>query len=164
MDDFVIPFKGLDVGNHRYDFKIGKSFFEHYAYFETDRGEISLRLDLEKEANLMVFRFALEGYMTLACDRCLAEFDFPVKGEFRLIVKFGETYQEESDEVIVIPAMDSRLDISQYVFEFVNLMLPIQKTHPDISQCDKTVVEKLAKTSKETRDPRWDALRDIKLK
>ncbi|MEJ2594149.1 MAG: DUF177 domain-containing protein [bacterium] len=164
MDAFIIPFKGLDVGNHRYDFEIGKTFFEHFAYFETDKGEISLRLDLEKETNLMVLRFALEGYMTLACDRCLAEFDFPVKGEFRLIVKFGDSFQEESDEIIVIPSTDSRLDISQYIFEFINLLLPIQKTHPDIAQCDKKMVEKLAKTANERRDPRWDALRDIKLK
>ena len=164
MDAFVIPFKGLDIGNHRYDFEIGKAFFEQYSYFETDRGKISLVLELDKESSLMVFRFTLNGYMIIACDRCLSDLELPVQGEFRLIVKFGDTFQEESDEVLVIPATEATIDLSQYIFEFINLLLPIKKVHAEISQCDRSVIEKLEKASKDKTDPRWDALKGIKLK
>jgi uncharacterized metal-binding protein YceD (DUF177 family) len=106
----------------------------------------------------------MEGYLVHACDRCLAEFDLPVKGEFKLIVKFGDVFEEESDEVIIIPSTESRFDISQYVFESISLLLPIKKVHPDISQCDPSFLEKMGHHDKGKTDPRWDALKDIKLK
>ena len=164
MEEFIIPFKGLDTGNHRFDFKIGNEFFENFEFFETEKGNVDVVLDLEKESALMVLHFDIKGEIMLACDRCLSEFDFPVRGDFNLIIKYGDGFHEESDDVIVIPASESRIDISQYIFEYINLLLPIQKVHPEIDQCDQKVIEKLDKYSEKKSDPRWDALKNIKLK
>ena len=164
MEELIIPFKGLDTGNHRFEFKIENEFFENYKFFETEKGHVDVILDLEKEPALMVLHFSIQGEILLACDRCLAEFEFPFKGDFNLIVKFGYEFVEESEEVIVIPALESRIDVSQYIFEFINLLLPIKRVHPEIDQCDQTVIEKLDKYSKKKSDPRWDALKNIKLK
>jgi uncharacterized metal-binding protein YceD (DUF177 family) len=102
--------------------------------------------------------------MLLACDRCLTEFEFPLNGDFNLIIKFGDEFVEESEDVLIIPAQESRIDVSQYIFEFINLLLPIKRVHPVIDQCDQTVIEKLAKYSEKKLDPRWDALKNIKHK
>ena len=164
MDEFIIPFKGLDTGNHRFEYKIGNEFFENYKFFETENGEVDVILNLEKESALMIFQFAIKGKMRLACDRCLAEIDFPLKGKFNLIVKYGDKFIEESEDVIVIPALESRIDVSQYIYEYINLLLPIKRVHSKIDQCDQTVIEKLDKYSEKKSDPRWDALKNIKLK
>lgn len=164
MDQFIIPFKGLDTGIHRFEFKIENEFFENYEFFETEKGHVDVILDLEKESALMILHFSIQGEMLLACDRCLSEFEFPLKGDFNLIVKFGDEFVEESEDVIVIPALESRIDVSQYIFEFINLLLPIKRVHPEIDQCDQTVIEKLAKYSEKKSDPRWNALKNIKLK
>jgi uncharacterized metal-binding protein YceD (DUF177 family) len=162
--DFNIPFKGLTTGDHRYEFEITDAFFESFEYFESEKGKLKVILDLLKEPNLMDLHFQVKGKMELLCDRCLKAFDYPLEGDFRLIIKLGEEFIEESDEVLVIPQTESRFDVSQYIFEYINLMLPIQRAHEDIRECDARVIEKLEEHSKPQSDPRWEALKNIKLK
>lgn len=164
MEDYIIPFKGLSTGPHRFEFKIEDSFFESFEYFESERGEISVDLELIKETSLLDLHFKMVGVVSLACDRCLETIGFPVKDEFRLIIKFGETYLEESEEVFVIPVNESRIDLSQHLFEYINLMLPMQRVHKDQSKCNQQIIEKLEDYSKPQTDPRWEALKNMKLK
>jgi uncharacterized metal-binding protein YceD (DUF177 family) len=164
MEDFVIPFKGLSTGDHRFEFKIDDAFFESFEYFESERGRIKVDLDLIKESNLLDLHFKMKGVVSVACDRCLDSVDFKVKDEFRLIVKFAEDYLEESEEVIVIPLSESKLDVSQYLFEYINLMLPIKRVHKKQSECNKQIIEKLENYSTPQMDPRWEALKNMKLK
>jgi uncharacterized metal-binding protein YceD (DUF177 family) len=164
MEDFVIPFKGLSTGDHRFEFEIDDAFFESFEYFESERGRIKVDLDLIKESNLLDLHFKMKGVVSVACDRCLDSVDFKVKDEFRLIVKFAEDYLEESEEVIVIPLSESKLDVSQYLFEYINLMLPIKRVHKKQSECNKQIIEKLENYSTPQMDPRWEALKNMKLK
>lgn len=164
MEEFVIPFKGLSTGSHHYSIKIDNSFFESFEYFETEHGLVNVEIDLVKETNLLDFHFKMEGTVNLACDRCLDIIEFPVKGEFRLIVKFGEHFEEESEEVIIIPVNENRLDLKQYLFEYINLMLPIKRVHENPDDCNPQIVEKLENYSKPQTDPRWEALKKMKLK
>jgi len=164
MEEFVIPFKGLSTGNHQFTFKIDDSFFESFEYFESERGRLTVEIDLIKETNLLDLHFKMDGKIQLACDRCLDLTEFPVKDEFRLIVKFGEDFVEESEEVIIIPVNENRLHLKQYLFECINLMLPIKRVHENLSDCNQQIVEKLENYSKPQTDPRWEALKDMKLK
>lgn len=162
--DYILPFKGLSAGTHSFDFEVEKQFFEKFDYFENESGKLTVHVDLLKEANLMDLHFFLKGIVEMQCDRCLGKFTKPVEGNFRLIVKFGDHFEEESEEVVLIPVTESRLDLSQYIFEFINLLLPIQKTHENIADCDPEMIKKLEKYSKIDSDSRWDKLKNIKLK
>lgn len=131
-------------------------------------GEVTLSLELEKESNLMVFELQLKGFVTLPCDRCLEEYNQDVEGSFRLIVKLGELFQELSDEMVEIPATEARIDLSQYVYEYILLMLPLKKVHPDdadgYSTCNPEMLQKLENHFENNTDPRWDALKKLKNK
>ena len=96
-EEFIIPFKGLSAGNHAYDYKIENQFFESFEYFESEKGALDVHLDLVKEPNLMDLHFHLKGEVEMLCDRCLGRFSTLVEGKFRLVVKFGEHFEEESD-------------------------------------------------------------------
>jgi uncharacterized metal-binding protein YceD (DUF177 family) len=162
--DFDIPFKGLSNGSHRYAFEITDAFFESFEYFENESGRLEVIVDLLKEPTMLILHFTINGRVSLSCDRCLAIFEHPVKGDFRLIVKFGETFEEETEDVIVIPHTETRIDVGQFIFEYINLLLPLQRTHADINDCDPEVIGKLESYAKPQTDPRWDALKNIKLK
>lgn len=162
-EEFNIPFKGLSVGNHSFNFKIEKQFFESYEYFESERGNLNVHLDLVKEPNLMDLHFHLEGEVEMLCHRCLGPFTIPVSGNFRLIVKFGDHFEEESDEVIILPTTESRFDAGQLIFEYINLLLPLQKVHKDQKDCDPEMIKKLETHRKPEADSRWDALKNINL-
>ncbi len=117
-----------------------------------------------KESTLLDLHFKLSGDFEVMCDRCLGNYMQPINGDFRLIVKFGEDYKEESDDVVVIPQTESRIDIGQYIYEYVNLLLPIKKIHLKSEDCDPEMIEKMNTHSKQEVDPRWEALKNIKLK
>jgi len=101
--------------------------------------------------------------MDMVCDRCLGKLRQPVGGEFRLIVKFGKTYAEESDEVVILPVAQTSLDVKQYIYEYINLLLPVKRVHENPDDCDSEMIHQLENYSKHATDPRWDALKNIKL-
>jgi uncharacterized metal-binding protein YceD (DUF177 family) len=166
--ELIIPFKGLSMGKHHYDFVVADSFFRDFEFPEIRTGNVSLSLELEKEASMLAFEFHLEGSVFLPCDRCLEEYEQPLNGDFRLIVKMGETFQELSDEMVEIPAMEARFDLGQYIYEYIQLMLPLKKVHPDDedgnSTCSTEMLKKLENHIQQDTDPRWDALKNLKNK
>lgn len=167
---FVIPFGGLKPGTHQFEFEIDDLFFEHFEYAEIKKGLVSVRIDLEKEENLLVLNFHFQGTLTVPCDRCFEFFTLPVEGDERLIVKFGSGYYEENEEVQVIPVGETQIDTSSFIYEYIHLLLPIRRIHPEDdsgeSTCDKDVLSRLNAPAKPSApDPRWEVLnklRDIK--
>ena len=161
--DYIISFKGLSVGSHQFKFEIDSSFFESFEYFEIEKGKLTVNLEMIKESALLDLFFKIEGDVELKCDRCLSMYEQPVSGNFRLIVKFGEGFSEESEEIILLPVTESNIDVSQYIFEYINLLLPIKRSHPDETDCDPKMIEKLYKYSEHRTDLRWEGLKNIKL-
>ncbi len=167
LGEYIIPVKGLDIGVHRFQINIGNSFFESMDFTDIKKGDLSLDLSVEKESNLMVFGFHFSGTVNLQCDRCLDFYDQKISGSFRLIFKNSDHYEEITDEVINIPADESRIDISKYVFEFINLMIPIKKVHADDesgnSTCNPAMLKKLEEYKVRKNVSQWNALKSIKL-
>ena len=161
--EFIIPIKGLSLGEHYYDFVVREAFFEQFAFQGIHHGELKLSLNIEKESGLMIFLFHFDGSLQLICDRCLDEYTQPLQDNFRLIVKYGEKEEEISEELITIPFEESHLDIEQYVYEFIQLMVPMKRVHPDDENgnttCNIEMLKKLETFEKIETDPRWDALK-----
>ena len=53
LKEYTIPFKGLKVGTHHYEFKITSTFFEHFEYEDFERPEIDLSVKLDKKSTLL---------------------------------------------------------------------------------------------------------------
>jgi len=167
-NEFVIPFSGLSIGNHQFTFKIDDKFFDNFEYSEIKKGNVNVMLRFEKQEQMLILDFDIRGAIQVICDRCLDTYDQPIAGKERLIVKFGEEAEEESDEIIIIPVGQFQLDVSQYIYEYINLLLPIRLVHPEDengkSLCDPEVIKKLEELSvKKTTDSKWDILKNIKL-
>ncbi len=165
--EYIIPVAGLSLGDHHYTYKIDNTFFDSFEYFDVDKGLLDLSVELVKESNLLDFKFQFKGYIELKCDRCLDKFNISVENSFRLIVNYGDKFEEISDEIITIPATQNNVDLSQFIYEYINLMLPIKNVHPDDddgnSTCNEEMMAHLNKYSEQKNDPRWDALKNIKL-
>jgi len=165
--EYIIPVKGLALGDHHYSYKIDDSFFSSFEYLDSNKGLVNLTINMVKESNLMDFKFHFEGYIEVKCDRCLDKFNLDVEGDFRLIVNYGSDFEEVSDEIITIPNNDANVDLSQFIYEYINLMLPIKKVHPDDefgnSTCNQEMIDRLHNYSERIEDPRWDALKNIKI-
>ena len=49
LKEFIIPFIGLKLGKHSFDFKINKTFFEYFEYEDFNNSEIDLDVLLIKK-------------------------------------------------------------------------------------------------------------------
>ena len=158
----------MSPGEHHYDFVVGDAFFEQFAFQDIHHGELKLSLDIEKESGLMLLLFRFDGSLQLICDRCLDEYLQPLQDDFRLIVKYGEKEEEVSEELITIPFEESHLDIGLYVYEFIQLMVPMKRVHPDDENgnnaCNAEMIKKLETFGKHKTDSRWAALKELKIK
>lgn len=166
---YLIQFAGLKTGEHKFDYVIEDAFFKDRKYSEVQHARIATQVTLINETHLLVFDIKMEGTINVLCDRCGDPFDFPVWGEQKLIVSLTNDKFDEGDDIVSLSLDASEIDISQNLYEYVNLLLPQRRIHPDkeggTSGCNTDALKRLEKFSvKEENeiDPRWDALKNIK--
>lgn len=174
LKQFSIPFTGLKLGKHQFDFDIDKSFFDAFEYSLVKDGALKVTLELDKQETMLILHFHIFGTMQLNCDKCLAEFSQSIDVKERQIVKFAEDALESDDlEIIVLERKESELDVSEMVYEFINVSVPYINNCEEAGnnqQCDPEMIatlEKLASGNTEveeekTDDPRWEALKKLK--
>jgi uncharacterized protein len=146
--DYVVQFAALSLGEHEFQFEIGDKFFENLDYSEIKQGNITIDLTLLKQSTMMILQSEIHGTVKVNCDLCTEEFDLPLNGGYKLIVKVGghET-GDEDDDIITIPANEHQLDLRQYFYEYIILSLPIKRVHPEdekgVPTCNKQALSKL---------------------
>jgi len=166
-DQYQIAFSGLNPGTHLFDFQIGDSFFEQLQDAEIKGGQVSVIVTMAKEERMMDLYLEISGQVRVACDRCNELMDMEVDGRERLIIKLGDHYYEESEDVQVIPDTAHQFDLGPFMYEYIHLLLPIRRVHPEDeagnSQCDPEIIRKLKELSESHMpDPRWEALKKLK--
>ena len=166
---YDIPLSGLKEGNHIYDFDVDRDFFEGFDETEIKECDLKIRTILVKRSAHMELTIALKGRVMIMCDRCLKDYWQEVESKNVLLIKYGDQWGEVDDEVVMIPYGESSFDLSQFIYEFTHLTLPVQRVHADNedgeSTCDPVMLEKLMDhlpDSEDNIDPRWKELGKLK--
>ncbi|MBN1198950.1 MAG: DUF177 domain-containing protein [Bacteroidales bacterium] len=167
LNSFIIPFRGLKPGIHRYDLQIDETFFEQFKQGEIHEGVISVHIDMEKEERMLLFQFTINGQVILPCDRCNEPIEIPIIGNERLIVKFGEEFSELDEEIQVIPESETFFDVSPFLYEYIHLLLPLKRVHPEDAQgnstCNPDMLARLNQfLQQRSQDPRWEKLKEVR--
>jgi uncharacterized metal-binding protein YceD (DUF177 family) len=168
LKEFNIPFKGLGLGTHQYEWEIGKKFFDAIENPDILNCDLIVKMELDRQERMMVLGFRITGEIETECDRCLGQLILPADIHQNYIIKFGHEHIEESEEVLVISESEYQIDVSGLIFDYVSLYLPIKKVHGDDENgdtlCEGEVLSRLNEIAKnEEVDPRWEALKNIKL-
>jgi len=171
LKQYRIPFSGLSLGTHDFEFDIDKAFFDCYEYSIVKDGSLKASVNLHKQENMMVVRFHITGTVNLVCDVCLSTFPAEMELDERLIVKFAEEdLAETTDEIMVLAKHEHELDIAPVLYEYINVSVPhyikCSEQGNNIT-CDEAVLARLSDLSPEQQeteqtDPRWEALKNIK--
>lgn len=172
LKDFTIPFVGLKLGEHLYTFEIKKSFFDHFEYDEFNDVAIDLKVVLNKKTTLLEFTLNFSGYVNINCDLTNEPYNQEVEGEYHFVVKFGEEYNDENEDILIIPHGAYQVNIQQYVYESIVLSLPAKRIHPGVKDgtLKSEILEKLKelspkevdkKSDDDDTDPRWDNLKKL---
>ncbi len=172
LKEFTIPFVGLKVGKHRFEYEIEQKFFEHFEYEEFNSSAVKVNVDLEKKSTLLELHFQISGSINVNCDLTNEAYDQSVENAFDLVVKFGEEYNDENIDILIIPHGEYEINIQQYIYELIVLAMPVKRVHPGVEDgtLDSEILERLeelspkeknTKEDKEETDPRWNTLKKL---
>jgi uncharacterized metal-binding protein YceD (DUF177 family) len=171
--DYLIPFVGLKLGKHHFEYQVSNEFFEIFEYNEYNNSDIKVKLVLEKKSTMLELSFKHKGTVNVPCDLTSEDFDLPIKGKMKLIVRFGETFNNDNEELLILSHGEFEIDSAQYIYEMIVLSVPLRRVHPGIKDGSlKTeALTKLNELSKkeqkkenkeeENTDPRWDKLKKL---
>ena len=165
-----IEFAGLKVGKHQFSFELNKEFFENFSFFDFNNISLKVDIDLIKKSNLLELNFYAKGSVNVNCDMTNEPFDMPFDKEDLLVVKFGQEYNDEDNEILVLPFGEHKIILDQYLYELVILSLPRKRVHPGVE--DGTLESEIIEILDELKpsglgletDPRWEKLKKIKNK
>ncbi|MCO5260408.1 MAG: DUF177 domain-containing protein [Crocinitomicaceae bacterium] len=154
--EFVIPFIGLKIGSHTFEYDISSSFFDSIEYSIIHEANVHVDLVLEKKETMMIGNFSCEGEVSTYCDRCNDPLNVPVKGSFQLIFKLS-TQNSDDESLIILPPEAYELDVTPYIYELITVSLPFRKIHPE-GECNEEMVEQLHQylVNDEDEDEDWD--------
>ncbi len=167
---FNIPFVGLKQGSHLFEYEIDKTFFEAFDFNDFNNSKVYVSLNFEKKSTLLNLHFKIEGYVNVDCDVSLESYDQPVSGNFSLIVKFGPEFNDDNEEILVLPYEEYQINVSQYIYELIVLSVPTKRVHPKVvdGTMKSEAMEKLESLQVEDEnkdinnvDPRWDKLKGL---
>jgi len=169
---FRIPVATLKADHASFEWKLGPEFLAIFDdQHETEKGTFTVRMLLERTGGITTLYFNMNGIVDTPCDRCMAQINLPVEGEYQVIVKFGDP-TESTDEVVVVDPESPALNVGTHIYDFILLSIPISRRIPgcDSSEnppCDMTVLSFLT-TNQENEnpnsgndDPLWEDLKKV---
>ena len=171
--EYLIPFVGLKLGKHHFEYQIDNTFFDLFDYDEFQNSDIKVNVVLEKKSNMLEISFKHEGIVNVPCDVTGEDFDLPIKSKMKLIVRFGEEFNNDNEELLILPFGEFEVDIAQYIYEMIVLSVPLRRVHPGVKdgtlesealkKLNELAVKDIKKENKkeENIDPRWDKLKQL---
>lgn len=172
--EFDIAFVGLKPGIHEFEYRITDKFFEPYPPQDFKHCTGTVKLFLDKQNGFLLLKFEVGGKIDVSCDRCGNDLPLDLWDEFKIVVKLVENPEEmnaseEDPDVYYISRTESHLHVADWIFEFINLSIPMQKmcSEDEIGgpHCNKEVLEMLKQLDVEKRDqpnPLWKGLEKFK--
>lgn len=172
--EFEIAFVGLKPGVHEFSYQVDNRFFEEYNEQDFRNPDVSVKLLLEKNNGFMILRFQIGGKAEVTCDRCNSNLPMQLFDDFTVTIKMTDdpdlmNEQEEDPDVYYISRGESHIDVKDWIYEFINLSIPMQKTceyeNMDGPYCNPAAREILKNMKPETNEgsnPIWKGLERFK--
>lgn len=169
-------------GTQTFEYHLDKRFFDDMENADIHDADLNVLLTVTHKADLYRLDFAITGTITLICDRCLDALIQTVDTTYTIAVKYGDDYNDDNDDLLVIPQSDTTLNVAYMIHDTVALTIPIKHVHP-MGKCNRQMSAMLKKhrarsagdddmaedmpddidmpDAEDTVDPRWEALRNI---
>lgn len=171
--EYDIAFVGLKPGIHEIQYEISDKFFSEYDEQDFTNCKAVVKLTLDKKSGFFMLKFDVGGSVDVVCDRCGNGLPLQLWDEFKVIVKLADNADEmntleEDPDVYYIDRNESHLHIADWIFEFINLSIPVTRmcsaTEMGGPQCNQAVLEKLKAMQPEEKNAQtiWKGLEQFK--
>lgn len=181
----------MPQGEQTFEFHLGKQFFINMENPDIHDADLNVELKVNHKGDIYQFDFTVKGTITLICDRCLDSLIMPVDTTYSIAVKYGEGYNDDNDDLLVIPQSDAYLNVAYMIHDTVALTIPIKHVHPmgkcnrqmsamlkkhrahqpgdEDTELEESLIEEMESMDSpadddQPTDPRWDALKGLNTK
>lgn len=169
LKDFSIPFTGLKLGKHQFEYAVTDAFFDQFEYSLVKKANLQCKVELERQETMLILNFDISGTIDANCDKCLAQYPQQVDIHEQQVAKFSEEPLGEDEEIIVLTKNDHEINIAGLIYEYINVAMPfitVCGNEGNTPYCDKEMLESLNKLTANTEqdektDPRWDVLKKL---
>lgn len=172
LKPYTIQYVGLKEGEHTFEYPIEKSFFDLFEYDDFNDAAVHAVLVLTKKSTFMEFDFKINGTINVNCDVTNEPYNQPVEGVYELVVKFGQEFNGDIEDILILPYGEYEVNVAQYIYELIILSIPTRRVHPGIADgtLRSDILDKLEELripdqreqeEKENTDPRWDSLKKL---
>lgn len=170
LRDYSIPFTGLKLGKHQFEYIINNAFFDEFEYSLVKKANLICRVELERQETMLILNFHIDGTIDANCDKCLAQYPQQVDIREQQVAKFSEEPIDENEDIITLTKNDHEINVAGLIYEYINVAMPFITVCIDEGKtpyCDKEMLDNLSKLTahaeqNEQIDPRWDALKKFK--
>ena len=169
LEQFNVDLKALSQGDNILSFVLDDAFFEAIEAPTVRRGRLQTTLTIHRTEDYFDLDFHTEGLVTVACDRCLDDLEQPISADNHLVAKFGTAYSED-DELVIVAENEGMLDVSWFIYQFVELSIPLRHVHAP-GKCNPAMMKALEEHSaarsgfesvESSVDSRWAVLEKLK--
>lgn len=160
--EYQIPYLGLKLGKHQFQFTLTEKFFEKFELSEIHQADIEVVVELEKQSTMLILDIELSGVVQSICDRCGDDLEIPIEIDEQLIVKFGQTTGSTEDDILIHGPSEHSIELSQYLYEYAHLALPHRHVHESEEDCNPETLKELEKYRTDTTaNTQWAALKNL---
>lgn len=179
---YNIVLKDITDGTRVFEYELDDIYFAKIDSPEVQKGKVRAKVSVVKKTAVYEMNFQLEGTILIPCNRCLDDMEQYIKHNEKIQVKFGTTYSEEN-EIVIVPESEGSINVAWFLYEFIVLNIPIKHIHAP-GECNKNMVDKLKRhitrqkddtednslfeiddddlTTEDSQvDPRWENLQNI---
>lgn len=169
LKEFNIQFVGLKEGKHLFEYAISNTFFTFFNFDEFESADIQVTLEFIKKSTLFELVFNTKGTVEIPCDVTNELYNQEITAQLPLVVKFGPEYNDDNEEILILPHEAYQFNVAQFIYEMIVLAVPNKRVHPKVldGTMESEALEKLKELeikkekTVETTDPRWDKLKNL---
>ena len=125
MNAIVIPLNGWAAGERKFHSHADLEFFQTFDNTEILDADVDVEIRVVKKERKVEAELHLSGTVTVPCDRCLEPLAVPVEAN--------------PSEVLKPESLAEDWDLSQAVYDYICLSLPLQRVHPE-GECNPDTV------------------------
>lgn len=171
LKQFNIPFTGLKEGSHLFNYQIDNKFFDAFQFDDFNDSDVKVDIDFVKKSTLLELIFTANGTVNVPCDSTNVPFDQKIEANLSLLVKFGPEFNDDNEEILILPHEAYQINVAQYIYEMIVLAVPTKRIHPKVldgtmesealQRLEDLKVTEDKTVEEESTDPRWDKLKDL---
>lgn len=141
---YILDLNHLTTETENVGYKIGKSFFDSFENKEVLDADCTVDIAVTKGLGATRLDISIEGTITVPCDRCMEDAEFPVDYQSELFVKLSDSVEDSywdndgEDEILWINTSVAEADLRQYLYDSIMLSLPIQRIHEE-DDCNEII-------------------------